>query len=120
MVYCTKCGTKNADDAKNCTQCGAPLYTAGEARRERYEDECGGRRRAGEPYRRMEHECFGIPGGGAIVGIAIGAIILVAGVIWFMQQANMLSSTVEVWPFAAIIFGILIVIGALYGSSRRR
>jgi uncharacterized membrane protein YvbJ len=120
MVYCTKCGTKNPDDAKNCTQCGAPLYTAGEARRERYEDECGGRRRAGEPYGRIEHECFGIPGGGAIVGIAIGAIILVAGIIWFMQQANMLSSTVEVWPFAAIIFGILIVIGALYGLSRRR
>jgi hypothetical protein len=68
----------------------------------------------------MEHECFGIPGGGAIVGIAIGAIIVLAGVIWFMQQSGMISSTVSVWPFAAIIFGILIVIGALYGLSRRR
>ncbi|UCE44570.1 MAG: zinc-ribbon domain-containing protein, partial [Candidatus Bathyarchaeota archaeon] len=23
MVYCTKCGAKNADDSKICTQCGA-------------------------------------------------------------------------------------------------
>jgi uncharacterized membrane protein YvbJ len=120
MVYCTKCGTKNPDDAKTCTQCGAPLYTIGETGRERYEDECGGRRRAGEPYRRMEYECFGIPRGGAVVGIAIGAIIVLAGVIWLMQQANMISSTVNVWPLAAIIFGILILIGALYGLSRRR
>ena len=120
MVYCTKCGTKNPDDAKNCTQCGVPLCAVGEAGQQRYEDECGGRRRTGEPYRRMEHECFGLPGGGAIVGVAIGAIILLAGVIWFMQQSGMLSSKVDVWPFAAIIFGILIVIGAVYGLSRRR
>ena len=68
----------------------------------------------------MERECFGIPGGGAVVGIAIGIIILVAGILWFMQQANMISSNIDVWPFAAIIFGILMVIGALYGLSRRR
>jgi hypothetical protein len=37
-----------------------------------------------------------------------------------MQQSGMISSKVDVWPFAAIIFGILIVIGALYGLSRRR
>jgi uncharacterized membrane protein YvbJ len=120
MVYCTKCGTKNPDDAKNCTQCGAPLYAADETSKERYEDTCGGRRRTGEPYKRMEHECFGIPGGGAIVGIAVGIIILLAGIIWFMQQEGMLASNVNVWPFAAIIFGILIVIGALYGLRRRR
>ena len=121
VVYCTKCGTQNSDDAKICTKCGAPLYSvAGETERERYEDECGGRRRTGEPYRRMEYECFGIPRGGAIVGIAIGAIIVLAGVIWLLQQANVLSSSVNVWPLAAIIFGILIVIGALYGMSRRR
>jgi len=121
VVYCTKCGTQNPDDAKICRQCGAPLQTvAGETEQERYEDECGGRRRSGEPYRRMEYECFGIPRGGAIVGIAIGAIIVLAGLIWFLQQANVLSSSYNVWPLAAIIFGILIVIGALYGMSRRR
>jgi uncharacterized membrane protein YvbJ len=120
MVYCTKCGAKNPDDAKTCTQCGASLYAVGEPGRQRVEDECGGRRRSGEPYRRMEYECFGIPRGGAVVGMTIGVIILLAGVIYFMQQANLISPNVNVWPFAIIIFGILLIIGALYGLGRRR
>lgn len=105
MVYCVKCGTKNPDDAKVCSQCGASLYPVREER-ERY-------------YRRYEHECFGIPGGGAVVGLAIGVIIVIAGLLWFLQQAKLISSEVSAWPFAAIIFGILIVIGALIGMRRR-
>jgi len=120
MVYCTKCGTKNPDDAKTCIQCGASLYGVGETEPRRVEDECGGTRRRGEPYRRMEYECFGIPGGGAVVGVAIGLIILAAGVIYFLQQANLIPSGVNVWPFAIIVFGILLIIGALYGLRRRR
>jgi uncharacterized membrane protein YvbJ len=105
MVYCVKCGTKNPDDAKVCSQCGASLYPVREER-ERY-------------YRRYEHECFGIPGGGAVLGLAIGIIIVIAGLIWFFQQANLIGPEVSVWPFAAILFGILIVIGALFGMRRR-
>lgn len=121
MVYCTKCGTKNPDDAKVCSQCGASLYAVGEPGRQgRAENECWGTRREEEPYRRVEHECFGIPRGGAIVGISIGAIILLAGIIVLLQQAGIISSSVTVWPFALMIFGILIVIAALYGLSRRR
>jgi uncharacterized membrane protein YvbJ len=104
MVYCTKCGTQNPDDATVCVKCGASLYAVGER----------------EHYRRMETECFGIPRGGAVVGIAIGAIIVLWGLIVILQQANVLPSNVSVWPIAIIIFGILIVVGALYGLSRRR
>jgi len=68
----------------------------------------------------MEHECFGIPGGGAVVGIAIGIIIMAAGVIYFLQQANLIPSGVSAWPFAIIIFGILLIIGAIYALRRRR
>jgi uncharacterized membrane protein YvbJ len=46
MVYCTKCGTLNADDATVCVQCGASLYSAKEEsnpterhRRMRYEED---------------------------------------------------------------------------------
>jgi hypothetical protein len=67
----------------------------------------------------MEQECFGLPHGGAIVGIAIGAIILIWGFITFAQQTGVITQTVNVWPIALIIFGILIVIGAIYGLSRR-
>jgi uncharacterized membrane protein YvbJ len=103
MVYCVKCGTKNPDDVEECTKCGARLYTTQQSRH----------------YRRMENECFGIPQGGTIVGLAIGVIILLWGVIWFLQQAEVIPRNVEIWPFAVIIFGTLIVIGALHGLRRR-
>jgi len=98
MVYCTKCGTQNADDARVCSKCGASLYAVGER----------------EHYRRMESECFGIPRGGTIVAIAIGVIIVLWGLF------AIFAPNVNVWPIAVIVFGILIVIGALYGLSRRR
>ena len=105
MVYCSKCGAKNPDDAKVCSQCGASLYPT---RRERERH-----------YRRYEDECFGIPRGGAIVGLAIGIIIVLAGLLWLLQEASVISSNISVWPFAAMIFGILIVLGALFGMRHR-
>ena len=109
MVYCVKCGAKNPDDAKVCSQCGASLEPVHKR------EECFGVER----QRRHEEECFGIPHGGIIVGLAIGVIIVLAGLFWFLQQYGAIPETVEVWPFAVIIFGILIVIGALYGIRRR-
>jgi uncharacterized membrane protein YvbJ len=106
MVYCTKCGAKNEDTALVCVNCGASLQTGTYVSR-RYE------------RRRMEQECFGLPHGGAILGIAIGVIIILWGFIWLGQQTGAIAQTVEMWPIAAIIFGILIVIGAIYGLSRR-
>lgn len=106
MVYCTKCGTKNEDTAVVCVNCGANLETGTPVTR-RYE------------RRRAEEECFGLPHGGAIVGIAIGVIILLWGFIWFSREAGLISQTIEIWPIALIVFGILIVIGAIYGLSRR-
>jgi hypothetical protein len=67
----------------------------------------------------MESECFGIPRGGTIVAIAIGTIIVLWGLITILQQSGIVAPGVEIWPIAVIIFGILIVIGALYGLSRR-
>jgi uncharacterized membrane protein YvbJ len=106
MVYCTKCGTKNEDTALVCVNCGASLQTGTYVSR-RYE------------RRRIEQECFGLPHGGAILGIAIGVIIILWGLIWLGQQTGVIAQTVEMWPIAAIILGILIVIGAIYGLSRR-
>jgi len=103
MVYCVKCGSKNLVDVKVCAQCGASLHSTGER----------------EHYRRVEDECFGIPRGGTVVGLAIGIIIILVGSVWFLQQADLISQDVNVWPFAVIIFGILILVGAIYGLRRR-
>jgi uncharacterized membrane protein YvbJ len=105
MVYCTKCGTKNPDDAKVCSNCGASLNPVREER---------------EHYRRRyESECFGIPRAGTIVAIAIGLIIVLGGLIVLLQEANLIPKSVDVGPFALIIFGILILIGAFYAMRRR-
>jgi len=107
MVYCTKCGTKNPDDAETCSNCGASLHPVREER-ERY-------------YRRYESECFGIPHGGVIVAIAVGIIIVLAGLIAILRESNpdLIPTNLDVWPFAIIIFGILILIGASYRMCRR-
>jgi len=65
----------------------------------------------------MEDECFGLPRGGTIFGIIIGLIIILAGIFWMIDHYYKVS--IEIWPIAAIIFGILILAGALYGLSRR-
>ena len=105
MVYCSKCGTKNEEDAAVCVKCGASLGARPAWRRER---------------RRREKECFGLPHGGAIAGIVFGAIIIIAGFIFVLQETGVVTEAWDVlWPFIVIIFGILVLAGALYGLSRR-
>lgn len=98
MVYCTKCGTKNEDDATVCVECKQPLSGYQPVRHER---------------RRKEDECFGLPHGGAIVGLIIGIIVILWGV------SSISEIDIDFWPLIIIIFGILIVAGALYGYGRR-
>jgi len=109
MVYCPKCGTNNEEDAKFCVKCGAALYP--EKPKERREEfTCFGPRE-----KRVEEECFGIPYGGAIVGIIFGAIIILIGL------AIASGQDIGKWlgPFILIIVGLLIIIGAIYGFRRR-
>jgi uncharacterized protein YacL len=103
MVYCTKCGTKNEDDAKVCVNCGASLETG--ARLTRRE-------------RRMEEECFGIPRGGSIVGIIIGLIIILVGASLILSAYTTLPP-LPIGAIVVIIVGVLIIIGAYYGMRRR-
>jgi len=106
MVTCTKCGAQNDDDAKFCVSCGTRL----EVRRERHRDTC-----FGQPEGRIEHECFGIPYGGAIIGIIIGMFIILSGfsMIWNLDIGRYTGA------FFVIIIGLLIIIGAIYGILRR-
>ena len=121
MVYCTKCGTKNEDGAKYCVKCGANLEISREKRLEKRAEEWGeefGRRAEewGEQFgKRVEEECFGLPQGGAIVGLIIGVIIVLVGLFWLAGE-NWLRYT---WPLIVIAFGMLMVAGTLYSLRRR-
>jgi phosphoglycerol transferase MdoB-like AlkP superfamily enzyme len=64
----------------------------------------------------MENECFGLPNGGMIVGIIIGIIIILVGLSLFLQTTY--GITIDFWPIILIIFGLLILAGAL--SRRKR
>jgi hypothetical protein len=121
MVYCTKCGAKNDEGVEYCIKCGANLWVSQEKRFERRVEEWGedfGRRVEAwsEQFgRRGQEECFGLPHGGAIVGLIIGAIILLLGVSLLLG--------IEIWDYLwaliIIAIGILILAGAIYGLRRR-
>jgi uncharacterized membrane protein YvbJ len=126
LVYCTKCGTKNKEDAKRCSKCGATLEVPREKRFEKRVEEWGeefGRRAEewGEQFgKRAEQECFGLPHGGAIFGLFIGIIIILAGIIFVLQEMGVVvKGFALLWPFFVIIFGILFVAGAVYALTRR-
>jgi len=105
MVTCTKCGAQNEEDARFCVSCGARI----EVRRERHRDTCF------EPEERIGHECFGLPYGGAIIGIIIGMFIIISGfaMIWELDIGRYTGA------FFVMIIGLLIVAGAIYGILRR-
>jgi uncharacterized membrane protein YvbJ len=117
MVYCTKCGTKNEEDVKYCTKCGANLGVSREKKLERRAEEFGRRAEEwGEQFgKRAEEECFGLPHGGAIVGLIIGIIVILVG----LSQLPGIDFGEYIWPLIIIVFGILLVAGAIYGYSRR-
>jgi uncharacterized membrane protein YvbJ len=109
MVYCPKCGTKNEDTAEFCVKCGANLQTGTPTSR-RYE------------RRRAEAECFGLPHGGAIVGVAIGLIVLLWGIFMLAQQTGLINQTLtfNFWYIIIIVIGILLIAGAVYRMTRQR
>ncbi len=115
MVYCSKCGYKNADDAEKCASCGQPLAT-GPARKKAYRsrDECFG------PHREMEDECFGLPHGSMVFTIVFGLVIVMVGLLFILNDIFDLQIDVweSLWPIFIIIVGILIIIGATMGRRR--
>ena len=59
-------------------------------------------------------ECFGLPNSGAIASIIFGLLIILAGLSWLLGwQINYMA-------FFVIVFGILIVSGALYKLTRKK
>ncbi len=108
MVYCHRCGKKNEEDAKHCINCGAPIYSM--KRRMKREDSC-----FGQPEKRVEEECFGIPYGGAIAGIIFGVFIILIGL------SIALGLHIGRWIVAFIVFviGLLIIVAVIFGRYRR-
>ena len=71
-------------------------------------------KRAEKWGRNMEDECFGLPGGGSIVGILFGLAIILLG------ARELFHWNIDFGPFAIIVVGALILAGALYQQNKRR
>jgi hypothetical protein len=105
MVYCTNCGTNNADDATICIKCGAPLHGAvseGRTRwgRARYEREYGF-------YRRDR----------PLIGIIIGIVVIFIGLSFLLREYGIL---VPWWEILLIILGIYLIVRWLRAWNRRK
>jgi hypothetical protein len=103
MVYCTKCGTLNANDATVCSNCGAPLQTA--------------RAEAG-PYKtgwRWEGEYYRYRRRGLYPLVFIGSIIAIIGFISLI--ANAYDINIPWGPIILIFIGLIIIIA---GARARR
>jgi hypothetical protein len=98
MVYCTKCGVENPDDAVNCTKCGASLNAT-----------------PFRGYRRYGWEGdihFG--GRGNVWGIVIGLFIIMIG------ASSLLGVDIwdKIWPAFLMLIGLVIIANSF--TRRRR
>ena len=104
MVACPRCRRENKEGARFCVDCGAAISPEGP----RFEG------RVKRRERRPRDECFGLPHGGAIFGLFLGAIIILWGLSEFAGWQ------IEIGTFAIIIIGLLIVAGAIYGLTHKK
>lgn len=106
IVYCTKCGTNNADAATVCVQCGASLYgTSGEGRT------CW-------RHVRYEREYDFHIGSGALAGIIIGLIIIFAG--FSLLVSELYGMDIPWGPIIIIFFGFFVLVRLFQVRRRRR
>jgi uncharacterized membrane protein YvbJ len=98
MVYCSKCGTENEENAETCKNCGANLRPPAYSLRRRdwgSDDDCfGGRSRTMWP-------------------IIIGAFLILLGLSSLLEDTFGWASFDKLWPLLIIAIGVLVVSNAL-------
>jgi ribosomal protein L40E len=99
LVYCSKCGAKNEDNAEVCARCGEPLLRP---------EETGRRSWRGEGLRSIKDRRSP-----SFWGIFFGLLIVLYGAIWLLSAVFPWLTWDRVWPFIMILFGIAIIVRAL-------
>jgi hypothetical protein len=123
MVNCPKCSTKNDEAAVYCINCGAKLDRSKDESWDKHIEKWGenfGKRaeKWGDNFgRRTDRGCFGLPHGGLVFGLLIGAIVILVGIFALLSG---LESLRFFWPLLIVVFGLMIAAGALYSLTRRR
>ena len=140
MAFCTKCGTKNEDDAAFCKSCGAPIppATPGEAPAGPPEQQPGmyppgyeldrrGKPGYQEPRKKnfdkeCEEECQGSSGNNSwfwgLIIILIGAFIVFEAGIKNIDGMPSWVYDVQLWWVIPVLIGIMIITAGLRVLSR--
>ena len=97
MVYCSKCGAMNVDEAEYCTSCSESL----------------GRRRHMSRQSYDLNLCFGVPLQRNLLGLLFGFFIALWGV------TELIGLNLDLWALALICFGVLLILNVLKKPTRR-
>jgi len=119
MVYCSKCGKENEDDASNCTSCGESLTGDRRMGRDweeeieaRAEDfgaraEAWGNRMSSRDWDR-DDMCFG-GRSRTIWPLIIGVFIILVGLSSLLEKTYSWARFDNIWPLFLIALGVLIL-----------
>ena len=94
MVYCTKCGTENEEDALECKNCGAPMRVY--------------RSRERTYIRDNEDWCFG-GRSKTIWPLIIGVFIIMIGLSTLLEDTYSWARFDNLWPLLIIAIGLMII-----------
>ena len=113
MVYCSKCGKKNGDDAEFCAKCGASLTGSKKDREKEWENRC-------------EEECAGgkrgTPWFWGIIVILIGLWIIFEFVLKNIEglpESLAWIKDFEFWWVFALLIGAAIIISGIRIITRK-
>ncbi|MGE5187641.1 MAG: zinc-ribbon domain-containing protein [Betaproteobacteria bacterium] len=107
MVYCTRCGTSNPDNANTCSNCGAPIFSEGPGPYNRHE------------YRRYyQNEYRSRNRGGGGIGLLIAGLFIV--IIGIAALSGFTMFWTYFWPIVLILLGVWILILGLRRNRRYR
>lgn len=107
MVYCSKCGTQNEDDAAYCKSCGfslhGPKYEYGK-RDQRCEDECSGGKN-GRGWAMFWGVII------VLIGLAIIFEVVLKGMADTYPSLSWVTTVQWNWIFASVVAIFIIIFG---------
>ncbi len=106
MVYCTKCGTNNAEGTTICVNCGAPLDGTSTEGKSHW-----GRRQLAREY-------YGFHRSGALATLIIGIVIVLIGFSFLLNET--FNIRIPWWEILLIIFGVWLLSRAVMRMRQRR
>jgi uncharacterized membrane protein YvbJ len=112
MVYCSKCGTLNSDNANICSNCGAALFAS--QSQSQTESPHWRRRQYREEYREYYRGRAGV---GALF---FGIVVLAIGLILFLSVTLNVPAGGYIWPTILILVGLWVLFIGLRRNRRNR